>query len=50
MSRLTQATGFINLDRKKFTNKWVEHNLTSITLTDELKYLRKKIRKNKKKT
>jgi hypothetical protein len=50
MSRLTQAIAFLNVDSKKLNDNWISQNLTSITLTKELKILRKKTIKNKNKS
>lgn len=48
MSRLSQAFAFFNLDPNKFTTEWVKFNMTDVTITENLKEVRRSQRKNQK--
>lgn len=41
MSRITQAIAYLNTNPNTLTNDWIKTNLTDITITEELKKLRK---------
>ena len=41
MSRITQTLAYLNTKPSTLTNDWIKSNLTDITITEELKKLRK---------
>lgn len=47
MSRLSQSAAFLNVNTSDLTKDWIKTNLTDITVTENLRELRKKILKEK---
>lgn len=47
MSRISQSIAYLNVNTSDLTNDWIKTNLTDITVTENIRELRKKILKEK---